>query len=118
MNRIRLFALAALVLASWIVELVVLQHGTDYPAHFLAGVRDLFTRNFFRDPGAFGRLNEAILLLEGIALFYCTRRLATLAGVLVSPGEFYGPAGKSFIRVAVVQPDEQIALVADRLRRH
>ena len=46
------------------------------------------------------------------------RRLATLAGVLVSPGEFYGPAGKSFIRVAVVQPDEQIALVADRLRRH
>lgn len=71
-------AFAALVLASWIVELVVLQHGTDYPAHFLAGVRDLFTRNFFRDPGAFGRLNEAILLLEGIALFYCTRRLATL----------------------------------------
>ena len=46
------------------------------------------------------------------------RRLATLGGVLVSPGEFYGPAGSSFIRVAVVQPDGQIALVADRLRRH
>ena len=45
------------------------------------------------------------------------RHLATIAGVLVSPGEFYGPDGSPFIRVAVVQPDDRIALVADRLRR-
>ena len=37
-------------------------------------------------------------------------------GVLVSPGEFYGPAGAGHVRVAVVQPDDRIALVADRLR--
>ncbi|MEO7429449.1 MAG: succinyldiaminopimelate transaminase [Acidimicrobiales bacterium] len=45
-----------------------------------------------------------------------TRRLATDGGALVSPGEFYGPDGAGFIRVAVVQPDDRIALVADRLR--
>ena len=42
-------------------------------------------------------------------------RLARDAGALVSPGEFYGPCGASFVRVAVVQPDERVQLVADRL---
>jgi aspartate/methionine/tyrosine aminotransferase len=42
-------------------------------------------------------------------------RLATEAGCLVSPGEFYGPAGADHVRVAVVQPDERIELVARRL---
>ena len=44
-----------------------------------------------------------------------TRRLATEAGVLVSPGEFYGEAGEHYVRIAVVQPDEQINLVASRV---
>jgi len=44
-----------------------------------------------------------------------TQRLAEAAGALVSPGEFYGAAGASFVRVAVVQPDERIDLVAERL---
>ena len=43
------------------------------------------------------------------------RHLAAAGGALVSPGEFYGPAGNGFVRVAVVQPDDRIALVADRL---
>jgi succinyldiaminopimelate transaminase len=43
------------------------------------------------------------------------RRLAESGGALVSPGELYGPAGAGFVRVAVVQPDDRIALVADRL---
>jgi aspartate/methionine/tyrosine aminotransferase len=42
-------------------------------------------------------------------------RLATDAGCLVSPGEFYGPAGADHVRIAVVQPDERIELVAARL---
>jgi succinyldiaminopimelate transaminase len=42
-------------------------------------------------------------------------RLAAEAGALVSPGEFYGLAGNGFVRVAVVQPDERIDLVATRL---
>jgi succinyldiaminopimelate transaminase len=43
------------------------------------------------------------------------RRLAAEAGAIVSPGEFYGPAGASHVRIAVVQPDERIELVAERL---
>jgi len=42
-------------------------------------------------------------------------RLATDGGALVSPGEFYGADGANFVRVAVVQPDERIDLVARRL---
>ncbi|HSL72936.1 MAG TPA: aminotransferase class I/II-fold pyridoxal phosphate-dependent enzyme [Ilumatobacteraceae bacterium] len=44
-----------------------------------------------------------------------TERLAREGGALVSPGEFYGADGARFVRVAVVQPDERIRLVADRL---
>jgi len=44
-------------------------------------------------------------------------RLARDGGALVSPGEFYGTAGARFVRVAVVQPDERVRLVADRLSR-
>jgi aspartate/methionine/tyrosine aminotransferase len=43
------------------------------------------------------------------------RRLATEAGAIVSPGEFYGPAGAGHVRIAVVQPDERLTLVAQRL---
>ncbi len=43
------------------------------------------------------------------------RRLAEQGGALVSPGEFYGPGGAGHVRVAVVQPDDRIALVAQRL---
>ncbi|MEY2447283.1 MAG: hypothetical protein QOH79_759 [Acidimicrobiaceae bacterium] len=44
-----------------------------------------------------------------------TKRLATDAGTLVSPGEFYGPAGSGHVRIAVVQPDDRIELIAQRL---
>ncbi len=44
-----------------------------------------------------------------------TERLAREGGALVSPGEFYGPAAEKFVRVAVVQPDAKLALVAERL---
>jgi aspartate/methionine/tyrosine aminotransferase len=43
-----------------------------------------------------------------------TRRLAADGGALVAPGEFYGRR-TDHIRIAVVQPDERIALVAERL---
>ena len=42
-------------------------------------------------------------------------RLAVDGGALVSPGEFYGAGGANFVRVAVVQPDDRIDLVARRL---
>jgi succinyldiaminopimelate transaminase len=42
-------------------------------------------------------------------------RLAREAGAVVSPGEFYGAGCGSFVRAAVVQPDERLELIADRL---
>ncbi len=44
-----------------------------------------------------------------------TERLAREAGVLVSPGEFYGEQGAGHVRIAVVQPDEAFELAARRL---
>ena len=45
-------------------------------------------------------------------------RLAREGGALVSPGDFYGAGGANNVRVAVVQPDERIELVAQRLGVH
>jgi aspartate/methionine/tyrosine aminotransferase len=41
--------------------------------------------------------------------------LALEAGLLVSPGSLYGPGGDWFVRIAVVQPMERLALVEERL---
>jgi aspartate/methionine/tyrosine aminotransferase len=43
------------------------------------------------------------------------RRLAGDVGLLVSPGEFYGEAASGYVRLAVVQSDAQLDLVARRL---
>jgi succinyldiaminopimelate transaminase len=45
-----------------------------------------------------------------------TRRLAREAGVLVSPGEFYGPGGADHVRVAAVRPANDILAAVQRLR--
>ena len=43
------------------------------------------------------------------------RRVAEEMGALVSPGEFYGPAGAGHIRVAAVAPDAHIDLLEQRV---
>lgn len=45
-----------------------------------------------------------------------TGRLATELGMLVSPGDFYGPAGAGHVRVAAVQPEHRLELLARRAR--
>ena len=42
-------------------------------------------------------------------------RLAATAGMLVSPGEFYGRAGADHVRVSATVPDERLALLERRL---
>ncbi|MGH3273831.1 MAG: succinyldiaminopimelate transaminase, partial [Streptosporangiaceae bacterium] len=37
------------------------------------------------------------------------------AGILVAPGDFYGPSGTGHIRVALTATDERIAAAATRL---
>lgn len=44
-------------------------------------------------------------------------RLARLGGVLVSPGDLYGPDGAAHLRVAMVAPMERLEMVAGRLGR-
>jgi aspartate/methionine/tyrosine aminotransferase len=43
------------------------------------------------------------------------RVLAERAGIVVTPGETFGPAGSGFARVAAVQPDDRIELAASRV---
>ncbi|MFH8988735.1 bifunctional succinyldiaminopimelate transaminase/glutamate-prephenate aminotransferase [Streptomyces sp. NPDC017940] len=42
-------------------------------------------------------------------------RLASL-GILVAPGDFYGEAGRDFVRVAMTATDERVAAAVSRLR--
>jgi len=42
--------------------------------------------------------------------------LAADGGILVAPGELYGPAGKRHVRVALTATDERVAAAAARLR--
>jgi succinyldiaminopimelate transaminase len=43
------------------------------------------------------------------------RDLATRAGIICSPGDFYGASSAGWFRLAAVQPDERIALAASRV---
>lgn len=47
--------------------------------------------------------------------FRLGRFLAERAGVIVSPGDAYGPAGRSHVRFALVQPMQALELVVERL---
>jgi len=42
-------------------------------------------------------------------------KFAMAAGALASPGDFYGAGGANNVRIAVVQPDDRIELIARRL---
>lgn len=53
---------------------------------------------------------------EGVNGWDLARELAEVAGLLASPGDLYGEAGANYVRVAVVQPTERLALAARRLR--
>jgi succinyldiaminopimelate transaminase len=45
----------------------------------------------------------------------CARMLAERAGIIASPGEFYGPASSGYLRLAAVAPDDRIELAAARV---
>ncbi len=52
---------------------------------------------------------------EGTDGWALASELAEVAGLVTSPGEFYGSDSANFVRVAVVQPDERLAVAANRL---
>ncbi len=61
--------------------------------------------------------SEAGLYLWGTRGEPCRDTVAWLAqrGILVAPGEFYGPGGSLYVRVALTASDERIAAAAHRL---
>lgn len=78
-------------------RLVQILEAAGYPAHLPAGTFYLWVAAPSGDAWA------------------SARDLAGCAGVVVSPGEFYGPHGRAHFRVAAVQPDERIELAASRV---
>lgn len=53
---------------------------------------------------------------EGLDGWALASAIAERSALVVSPGELYGEDGRDFVRVAVVQSDERLALAAQRLR--
>jgi succinyldiaminopimelate transaminase len=51
---------------------------------------------------------------DGADAWACTNWMAQHGGVIVSPGEFYGDAGKSYVRVALVEPRTELEVIAAR----
>ncbi|PSK45926.1 LL-diaminopimelate aminotransferase [Streptomyces sp. 111WW2] len=62
--------------------------------------------------------SEASLYLWATRGESCWETVAHLAerGILVAPGDFYGPAGAHFVRVALTATDDRVQAAADRLR--
>jgi succinyldiaminopimelate transaminase len=61
--------------------------------------------------------SEASLYLWATRDEDCWKTVADLAGqgVLVAPGEFYGPAGRTFVRIAFTATDERVEAAVERL---
>ena len=53
---------------------------------------------------------------EGLDGWALASEIAERSALVVSPGELYGDDGRNFVRVAVVQSDERLAVAAARLR--
>ena len=53
---------------------------------------------------------------EGLDGWALASEIAERSALVVSPGELYGDDGRNFVRLAVVQNDERLALAARRLR--
>jgi succinyldiaminopimelate transaminase len=64
--------------------------------------------------------SEAALYLWATRDEPCWDTVAWLAdrGVLVAPGDFYGPAGARHVRVALTATDERVAAAVQRLQAH
>ncbi|HQZ85303.1 MAG TPA: succinyldiaminopimelate transaminase, partial [Actinomycetota bacterium] len=47
----------------------------------------------------------------------CRETVTRLAerGILVAPGDFYGPAGAEHVRIALTAPDDRVEMAASRI---
>ena len=114
---------AGLMVAAPIQSAVALAYGDD--AH-VEVQRDVYFRRLNVLGDALRAAGVDCPAPEGSFYLWCSREemdgwqlatwLAEVSGLIVSPGELYGPAGSDFVRIAMVQPDERIEIAAKRLR--
>lgn len=81
-----------------------------------------------RHIGQLGRLGIPAVMPEGAFYLWVAapagdawglaQRLAADVGMVVSPGEFYGPAAASHVRLAAVQPDVALDLLDERIEAY
>jgi aspartate/methionine/tyrosine aminotransferase len=83
--------------------------------HRLEEFRDVLSRAYDVDVTMPGGGLYLWLEAPGGDAWAFARRVAEEAGALVSPGDFYGPRSAGYVRIAMVQPDDRLALVAKRL---
>lgn len=113
---------AGLMVPGPVQDAVALAYGDD--AH-VELQRQRYLARLERLSGALARVGIDAPLPEGAFYLWCSKPgldgwalgefLAERSGLVASPGELYGDAGRDFLRVAVVQSDERIELVASRL---
>jgi succinyldiaminopimelate transaminase len=86
--------------------------------------RDRYRRRLERAASILGKVGGGDIALPGGGFYLWadvgdgwafTEQLARAGGALVSPGDLYGAGAGRYVRVAVVQPDERLELVARRL---
>jgi aspartate/methionine/tyrosine aminotransferase len=86
--------------------------------------RDVYRRRLYRVSAVLSRWSglsvspppgSFYLWFDAVDGWDFASRLAAAGGAVVSPGDFYGSGGANNVRVAVVQPDHRIELLATRL---
>lgn len=113
---------AGLMVPGPVQAAVALAYGDD--AH-VDVQRDRYLHRLELLSRALKRLDVDAPMPEGSFYLWCSKDgmdgwelaslLAERSGLVVSPGELYGEAGKDYVRVAVVQPDDRLELAASRL---
>ncbi len=113
---------AGLMVAAPVQSAVALAYDDD--AH-VERQRETYHRRLARLAQALATAGVRCPMPQGSFYLWCSREgmdgwqlaewLAEASALIVSPGELYGPAGSSHVRVAVVQPDDRIELAASRL---
>ncbi len=114
---------AGLMVPGPIQAAVALAYGDD---HHVEGQRGLYLERLGRLSDALQSAGVVAPVPDGTFYLWASKEgldgwalatfLAERAGLVVSPGEFYGDASHDFVRIAVVQPTDRLEVAGNRLR--
>ncbi|MFJ2953016.1 succinyldiaminopimelate transaminase [Streptomyces sp. NPDC087270] len=103
------------VQAAMVAALGDREHAVDQKARYAR--RRAALRTAFEAAGFRVEHSEASLYLWATRDEDCWQTVGDLSkqGILVAPGEFYGPTGQNFVRIAFTATDERVAAAVERL---